>query len=132
MKIYCPTCGGGTNYASAKPKFCSSCGEAFSALNKAPSKRVFKADPKNPIATIQEEVEEEEFEMPNMNKLDVEIGGSQLFNITPLDQLAGSNTEGSSDGYVRDADPTYSKGSFAEDFMRDAGSSRKHEQTQET
>ena len=132
MKIYCLTCGGGTNYTAAKPKFCASCGEAFSSLNKTPAKRVFKADPRTPIATTQEEVEEEGFEMPNMSKLNVEIGESRSYNITPLDKLAGSNLEGHNDGYVRDADLTYSKESFAEDFMRDAGSSRNHEQAQET
>jgi hypothetical protein len=125
MKIYCPTCGGGTNYAAAKPKFCSSCGEAFSALNKAPSKRVFKADPKNPIATIQEEVEEEEFEMPNLDRLEVEVGETRLFNVVPMEKLAGSNMEGSRDDYQREADLSYSAETLAADFMRDAGSSRK-------
>ena len=132
MKVYCPTCGSGTSYAATKPKFCSSCGEAFSALNKTPAKRVFKADPRNPVATIQEEVEEEEFEMPDMNKLDIDINASRSFNVISLKDLAGSDQEGVSDGYIREADPTYSKKSFAKDFMRDAGSSRNHEQAQET
>jgi uncharacterized Zn finger protein (UPF0148 family) len=132
MKIYCPTCGGGTNYAAVKPKFCSSCGEAFLALNKTAAKRVFKADPKNPIATIQEEVEEEAFEMPNINKLEAEVDGSRLFNIAPMDKLVGSNPEGSRSDYRREADLSYSAETLAEDFMRDAGSSRNHEQAQET
>ena len=132
MKVYCPTCGSGTSYTATKPKFCSSCGETFSSLSKTPAKRVFKADPQNPIATIQEEVEEEEFEMPNMDKLDIDINASRLFNVTSLKDLAGSDQEGISDGYVREADSTYSKESLAEDFMRDAGSSRNHEQAQET
>jgi len=132
MKIYCPTCGGGTNYAAVKPKFCSSCGEAFLALNKTVAKRVFKADPKNPIATIQEEVEEEAFEMPNINKLEAEVGGSRLFNIVPMDKLVGSNAEGSRSDYQREADLSYSAETLAEDFMRDAGSSRNHEQAQKT
>ena len=132
MKIYCPTCGGGTNYAAVKPKFCSSCGEAFSALNKAPTKRVFKADPKNPVATIQEEVEEEVFEMPSINELDMDINTSRSFDITSFKDLAGSDKGLAGDGYIREADPTYSKESFAEDFMRDAGSSRNHEQAQKT
>ena len=132
MKIYCPTCGGGTNYAAVKPKFCSSCGEAFLAFNKTAAKRVFKADPKNPIATIQEEVEEEAFEMPNINKLEAEVDGSRLFNIAPMDKLVGSNPEGSRSDYRREADLSYSAETLAEDFMRDAGSSRNHEQAQET
>ena len=133
MRVYCPTCGSGTSYTMSKPKFCSSCGEAFSALNKIPAKRVFRADPSNSAATIQEEVEEEEFEMPNMDKLDVDIRASKTFNITSLKDLAGSNIEGMEDGYVREADTTYSEESLAEDFLRDAGSSSKtNEQTQET
>jgi hypothetical protein len=93
---------------------------------------VFKADPKNPIATIQEEVEEEAFEMPNINKLEAEVDGSRLFNIAPMDKLVGSNPEGSRSDYRREADLSYSAETLAEDFMRDAGSSRNHEQAQET
>ena len=133
MKVYCPTCGSGTNYAMTKPKFCSSCGEAFSALNKAPAKRVFRADPRNPSATVQEEVKEEEFEMPNIDKLHVDISASKTFNIMPLKDLTNTNSEGLNDGYVRETDSTYSTESLAEDFLRDAGSSsRTNEQTQET
>ena len=125
MKVYCSTCGGGTNYTAVKPQFCASCGEAFSALNKTPAKKVFKANPKNPIATIQEEVEAEEFEVPDINELKVEIGESRLFNVVPMDKLVGSNTEGSRDDYRREADLSYSTETLAADFMRDAGSSRK-------
>ena len=117
----------------SKPKFCSSCGEAFSTLNKTPAKRVFRADPHNSAATLQEEVEEEEYEIPNMDKLDVDIRTSRGFNVTSFKDLAGSNVEGLEDDYVREADTTYSAQSLAEDFMRDAGSSsRVNEQTQET
>ena len=132
MKTYCPTCGGGTNYAAVKPKFCSLCGEAFSTFDKTPSKRVFRPDPKNPVATIQEEVEEEEFEIPNIDKLDIDINASRSFSVTSFKDLAGSEDRQVDDGYIREADSTYSKESFAEDFMRDAGSSRNHEQAQET
>ena len=133
MKVYCPTCGSGTDYSLKKPKFCAGCGEAFSALNKTPAKRVFKTDPHNPVATIQEEVEEEEFEMPNIDRLDVEINASKSFKVTSFKDLAGTDLDGNDDGYVREADPTYSAESLAEDFQRDAGSSsRTNEQTQET
>ena len=133
MKVYCPTCGSGTNYTMTKPKFCSSCGKGFSSINKTPAKRVFKADPQNPVATIQEEVEEEEFEMPNMNRLDVEFQGSKSFQVQSFKDLAGTNLDGNNDGYVREADTTYSAESLAEDFRRDAGSSAKaNDQTQET
>jgi|TARA_R110002020_G_scaffold475427_1_gene709967 hypothetical protein len=133
MKVYCPTCGSGTNYTITKPKFCAGCGEAFSALNTTPAKRIFRSDPQNPIATIQEEVEEEQFQMPNLDKLDIDIQSSKSFKVETLKDLAGTNIDGHNDGYVREADPTYSAESLAEDFLRDAGSaSRNHEQTQET
>ena len=129
MKVYCPTCGSGTNYTITKPKFCAGCGEAFSALNTTPAKRIFKTDPGNPIATIQEEVDEEEFEIPNMDELDVDIQVSRSFQVTSLKDLSMGQKQ-QSDGYVREADPTYSTESLAEDFLRDAGSaSRTHEQT---
>ena len=131
MKVYCSTCGSGTNYTMTKPKFCSSCGGSFSALAKTPPKRVFKANPQNPIATVQEEVEEEEFEMPNIDKLEIDINASRSFGIVSLKDLAVGEAQ-QNDGYVRETDPTYSKKSFAEDFRRDAGSSRDHEPTQET
>ena len=124
MKVYCPTCGSGTEYSLKKPKFCAGCGESFSALAKTPAKRVFKTDPKNPVATVQEEVYEEEFEMPNIDGLDVEVYASKSFKVTSFKDLAGTDLGGSDDGYVREADPTYSAESLTEDFLRDAGSSR--------
>ena len=124
MKVYCPTCGSGTDYSLKKPKFCAGCGESFSALAKTPAKRVFKTDPKNPVATVQEEVYEEEFEMPNIDGLDVEVYASKSFKVTSFKDLAGTDLDGSDDGYVREADPTYSAESLTEDFLRDAGSSR--------
>jgi len=130
MKVYCSTCGSGTNYTMTKPKFCSSCGGSFSALAKTLPKRVFKANPQNPAATIQEEVEEE-FEMPDIDKLEVEINAARSFGVVSLKDLAVGETQ-QDDGYMRETDPTYSKKSFEEDFRRDAGSSRNHEQTQET
>ena len=133
MKVYCPTCGSGTNYTMTKPQFCSSCGEGFSVVSKTPARRVFKADPQNPIATIQEEVEEEEFEMPNIDKLHYDIEASKQFNVVSLDKVAGTSDGVQDDSYVRETDPTYTTESFAEDFMRDAGSSRKNDaETQET
>ena len=70
--------------------------------------------------------------MPNMDKLHVDISESRSFETASLKDLAVGEKK-RSDGYVREADPTYSKESFSEDFKRDAGSSpRNHEQTQET
>jgi hypothetical protein len=123
MKVYCPTCGFGTEYSLTKPKFCSSCGEAFAVLNKVPAKRVFKVNPENPLGTVQEEAEEEEFVPPNLEKLDFDLSGSTFAEIYKIENLLGTSN-GKKDGYVREADPTYSKESIEKDFLRDAGSSR--------
>lgn len=131
MKVYCPTCGSGTDYTITKPKFCSSCGGGFSTLAETPTKRVFKPNPQNRVQTVQEQVEEEEFEMPNIDKLEVDIRASKSFGVISLKDLAVGQQQ-QDDGYVREADPTYSKKSFSDDFRRDAGSSRNHESTQET
>ena len=124
MKVYCPTCGSGTEYSLTKPQFCSSCGEAFAALSKVPAKRVFKVDPKNPVRTVQEEVEEEEFIPPSMEKLDFDLSGPSLGNVHKIENILGTANRKESDGYVRETDPTYSKESIKEDFLKDAGSSR--------
>jgi len=130
--MYCSTCGCGTSYSMVKPKFCSSCGGTFSALEKTPAKRAFKASPQNPIATVQQEVEEE-FEMPDMNKLDVDINVSRAFNVMSFKEIAGTIPNHHDDGFIREADSSYSAESVVEDFMRDAGSSsRTNEQTRKT
>ncbi len=125
MKIYCPTCGAGTDYSLAKPKFCASCGEAFTALNSVPAKRVFKPSPQNPAVIAQEVVDEEEFKAPLIDKLDFEMLSSSSFKVTKMQDLVGTQEKNLDDGYVREADPSYSKDSFEQDFLRDAGSSKR-------
>ena len=125
MKVYCPTCGSGTDYSLEKPKFCASCGEAFTALNKVPPKRVFKASNQNPTVMVQEVEEEEEFEAPLIEKLDFEMSASSGFQVTKIQDLVGTKQEGLDDGYVREADSSYSKDTIKEDFFRDAGSSKR-------
>jgi len=125
MKVYCPTCGSGTDYSLEKPKFCASCGEAFTALNKVPAKRVFKASSQNPVVMTQEVVNEEEFEAPLIEKLDFEMSASSSFQVSKIQDLVGTQKEGLDDGYVRETDPSYSKDTIKEDFFRDAGSSKR-------
>jgi len=125
MKVYCPTCGSGTGYSLTKPQFCSSCGEAFAALSKVPAKRVFKVDPKNSLGTVQEEVEEEEFIPPDMEKLDFDLSDSTFSNVHKIQDLLGTANGKEQDGYVRESDTTYSTESIEKDFLKDAGSSRR-------
>ncbi len=125
MKLYCPTCGSGTNYSLDKPKFCASCGQPFTISSSTTPGKVSKPKPEDIRAKVEEIEEiEEEFEMPQIEKLQYHLEASQEFNAVPLGNIAGTNEGGESDGYVREADPTYTTESLNEDFRRDAGSSR--------
>ena len=42
MKIYCKKCGAPTEYISAKPKFCASCGQPLSATAAQATKAIQK------------------------------------------------------------------------------------------
>ena len=80
MKLYCPSCGSGTEYSLNKPQFCASCGSSFTKISTASTaKKVFK-----PVATVQntkiEEEEEEEYFSTNIDKLDFNIEGSSRMN----------------------------------------------------
>jgi|TARA_R110002051_G_scaffold46469_2_gene93071 hypothetical protein len=138
MKLYCPTCGAATNYSMSKPRFCASCGDSFAASGNtargtAISKKQTAAGGPATPAPPRHEDEEEVFEVPDMDRLQYNLEISQDFNVVSLDKVAGTSQGTQSDGYIREADPTYSAESFADDFMRDAGSSRKNNaETQET
>ena len=60
MKLYCPTCGAGTNYSLEKPKFCASCGKSFSVATRAPLGKVAPQKQANPVLNLPQEYEEEE------------------------------------------------------------------------
>ena len=127
MKAFCLTCGSPTEYSLNKPKFCGSCGESFSSLSKKATKKVFKTAKvvkKTPIIHIEEE-EEEEFIEPNIDSLAFDLEGDRPDKRNTLEELLGTGSPESADGYQRDADPTYSPDSITEDFKRDAGTSRK-------
>ena len=123
MKMYCLSCGSGTEYSLNKPKFCASCGSSFtSTASAAPVKKVFKPVPS--VARVEIEEEEEEYFSTNMSKLDFEIQGERRVRPTRLEDIAGSNPNSIDDGYQREVDSSYSKETIAQDFLRDAGSSR--------
>ena len=127
MKAYCLTCGSGTEYSLNKPKFCGSCGESFSSLNKPKTKKVFKTvkkTPKAPVMNIEEE-EEEQFLEPDMQGLAFDIQDHRPEKRITLEELIGTGGPESMDGYQREADPSYSPDSITEDFKRDAGASRR-------
>ena len=129
MKAYCPDCGSATEYSLSKPKFCASCGKSFSLTASAPVKKIFTpqarpAKPKFSNAEINIE-EEEEFSIPDLDKLQVSIEASRFKNVNKIGDIMGSNTDSEQEEFQRQPDSSYSLDSFEQDFMRDAGSSRK-------
>ncbi len=123
MKTYCPDCGSATEYSLSKPKFCASCGKSFSLAASAPVKKNFK--PRTRTVEPQIEVEEEEFSIPDIDKLQVSIEASRFKNVSKIGDIMGSNTDSDEEGFRREVDSSYSLDTFEQDFMRDAGSSRK-------
>lgn len=124
MKVYCTSCGSGTEYSLKKPQFCCSCGDSFTKVNTNAPRKVFKAAAN--VASVTPVNEEEEYEeeyVPSLDGLDFDIEKSQTFSSVPLDKIAGTN-DGGRDNYRREADQSYSKESIATDLMREAGSSR--------
>ena len=129
MKLYCPTCGSGTEYSLHKPKFCGSCGESFSSIGKITAKKVFKTKNPAPIKQVitrdEDEDQEEEFIPPVINQLDFEMQGSASVNSYKIQDIVGSHPNALEDGYKREKDTSYSEETITQDFLRDAGSSRR-------
>ena len=67
MKIYCPQCGNPTMYSGARPRLCSSCGNALSALGENKKDYVIHED-----MNIEEDPAEH-VDLSNINGLSVEI-----------------------------------------------------------
>ena len=128
MKAYCPDCGSATEYSLEKPKFCASCGSSFSIASSAPSKKIFKTPAQvfksKPKVEFMEE-EEESFNIPQIDKLDVSFTSSSFAKSNKLGDIVGSNVDGDREEFIREKDTSYSLESFEQDFMRDAGSSRR-------
>ena len=125
MKQYCPTCGAGIEYSLTKPKFCKSCGKAFASAAKLPAKRVFRTNPVNPVQMVQEEEPEEEFEAPDISKLQFDLEGLSNVSVNKIQDIVATNSDQPEENYQREVDVSYSKETFAEDFLKDAGSNRR-------
>lgn len=127
MKIYCIKCGAPTEYISAKPKFCSSCGIPTSAQGrevKQQQPEEAKPQKKDPIAAFEIETEESlgGGGVPsNMHELDVEIETSQANGFKFGDVLGSS--EGS-EKYRREPDKQVTQEQFLQEFKKEAGSIR--------
>ena len=107
MKIYCQECGSATSYTSEKPNFCQSCGQSLGPVK---TKAV-----ENPAAMEAVETEEEVFEVPDIDKLEVEIEVYKP-NIT-IGQLADNPQM----GFARDKPKRQSRENFLEQWKNEAG-----------
>ena len=71
------------------------------------------------------EEEEEFFDIPQIDKLDVSFTSSSFAKSNKLGDIVGSNVDGDREEFIREKDDSYSLENFEQDFMRDAGSSRR-------
>lgn len=129
MKIYCPNCGKGIEYATTKPNFCMSCGEAVSAQavtkQKTVPKMAVKAEPEE-----EEQVEEDEESsiasvdtVPDISQLDFDL--SIQSQKQRIGDIIGSPTrKNSDDGFVRESSPAQDSKTFLENFKKEAGQLR--------
>ena len=80
-KIYCPDCGGATEYSLKKPNFCNNCGVSFAGAS-APKGPVGPKGPrgvkgiKQPLSKPVIEEDEEITTIPQIDELDVEISSA--------------------------------------------------------
>ena len=129
MKIYCKKCGAPTEYISAKPKFCASCGQPLSAAAAQATKAIQKPQKvekpkKDPLMAfeIEQDVQEQDQEtVPHLQGLDVDIQSAQTQGFKFGDVLGSAEN---SQRFEREPDQQMSPEEFARDFKREAGSIR--------
>ena len=128
MKIYCKKCGGGTEYTSQKPKFCSSCGNGFGIVT--PSNASVQKPAREPAAPVPPENRTEYNEYPEKT---FTVGITELeFDIEPNVRQGIKMGEiiGTSEGELPriERQPSVpkrqSKKKFLEEFQKEAGQIR--------
>lgn len=81
LKIYCPECGGPTEYSLSKPKFCSSCGFSFSGeVAKKQEKVAQKVLMQKPTIAKRPNIEPEDYE-------DDEIEATEVDHVPEISDL---------------------------------------------
>tara|TARA_Y100000361_G_C11156876_1_gene344696 strand:- start:2498 stop:2803 length:306 start_codon:yes stop_codon:yes gene_type:complete len=97
-------------------------------MGKSEAKTVFKTKSatRSVVAEIEREDEEEYFEEPNIGKLDFVLEGPTALSSHKIQDIVGSHPNGLGDGYQREVDTSYSKETITQDFLKDAGSSRRN------
>jgi len=148
LKIYCTECGNPTTYTSAKPKFCSACGEPFdkSVVNKVllqkptVEKIVEQNKPqKRILPKIQRKAEIEDYDndddydddynsvnsVPQIDNLDIEIQET-ITQKTKIGDIIGSSKslqkrEKTQNKKLTKNERNEQRRKFLDDFKREAG-----------
>ena len=148
LKIYCTECGNPTTYTSAKPKFCSACGEPFdkSVVNKVllqkptADKPVTQNRPqKRILPRIERKAEVENYDdndddydddynsvnsVPQIDNLDIEIQET-ITQKTKIGDIIGSSKSLNKREKLKGKNTTKAeRQKFLEDFKREAGAIR--------
>jgi predicted nucleic acid-binding Zn-ribbon protein len=120
MKTYCPDCGTKMEYTAKKPKFCIDCGYAFAGV------------PKQQKANYQKSIEAEEDDdipvnLPNIQGLEVELEVDRPTGFE-FGSLIGTSSPPRAEDFPKpDLKDQASSKEFLADFLKEAGTSRKHE-----
>ena len=124
MKSYCPNCGGATVYSGAKPKFCSVCGNALSALAKNDKQKNYVV---HEDVNIDVEEELERLDISNMEGLEFEIEHSTNNKVT-FGEIMKAASDREMEGNI-DVPKTkgikYNKNKVMKELKREAGTLRK-------
>ena len=80
--IFCTTCGAKIEYSSAKPKFCSSCGDPMSASVATVKKDRARRRPARKILEVGED-ETDAYEVPELESLayDIEVPQDNIYKL---------------------------------------------------
>lgn len=104
-KLYCGSCFRSTNYESAPPIFCSYCGKPYSESFKETVANTIVIDKPNNLSKSKGnenkykpqviiENEEDNINVPHVNKLEVEIEGNLRPNTEKFDKIVASGPLG--------------------------------------
>jgi hypothetical protein len=137
MKLYCQACSQPTEYAIAKPKFCSACGASFTAaltspaqaptVSPLPPKPAKAATPTSRVASapiVPDDEDDEDntpVQIPQLDSLAVDITPFRP-NSVKIGDIAGTVEQ--SESVQRDVLPKMSRKKFLEEFRKEAGTQR--------
>jgi len=142
LKVYCTECGSPTSYTSAKPKFCSACGNAFDKVVVNKNQSIIKQEPPKRIIPKVESKSNLEYEehddyddneedinyVPDINGLDCQIEASKKPKIK-LGDVIGTAEKQNNEIKIKSKKLTKSQQKienkkFMEEWKREAGSLR--------